>query len=144
MRGVSPVSPSVRLSRRPRAFLHDGWMNFLHIGYQKGLDSYKIEFGSEPNLSNYDYFFINFECLLCYLWEDCEDFVHIWYCYQVQCVAHACKIAIGSVPNLSNYGHFFIFFCVFVVISQGKNGLILFIFCIYSNQVPCIADTWKI
>ena len=69
----------------------------------------KIQFGSVQSLSNYGYFFINFECLS-YLRDECGDFVLIWYSYQVHCVAYAYNIAFGSVPNLSNYNHFFIHF----------------------------------
>ena len=59
--GKGPVSPSVH----PHAFLHNDWMDFLHIGYHDqvswGADACKIVFGSVPNLYNYGYFFINFE-----------------------------------------------------------------------------------
>ena len=48
-------------------FLHDGWMDFLHIGYHDQVPwaafASKIEFGSVLNLTNYSHFFINFECL---------------------------------------------------------------------------------
>ena len=68
-KGVSPfVTPSGHLSVHPHVFLHDGWLNFLHIGYHDQVswsaDACKREFGSVPNFINYDYFFIKFECLL--------------------------------------------------------------------------------
>ena len=67
-KGSSPsVCPSVQLSVHPRAFLHDGWTDLLHIGYHDqvpwGTDTCKIEFDSVPNLTNYGNFFVNFECL---------------------------------------------------------------------------------
>ena len=72
----------------PRTFHHDGCMDFLHIGYhdqlQRVAHSYKMQFGSVPNLSNYDYFFLNYECLLCYPGEEYSDFVHIWLCAKFQ------------------------------------------------------------
>ena len=56
--------PSVQLSVRPLAFLYDGWMDFLRIGYhdqvQWVIDVCKIEFGYLPNWSNYGHFFIKF------------------------------------------------------------------------------------
>ena len=72
VQSVSPsVSPSICLSLCSHAFLNDGWIDFLHIGYHDQVprvaDSSIIEFGSVPNLSNVCYFFIDFECLLCYL-----------------------------------------------------------------------------
>ena len=95
------------------SFLHDGWLDFLHIGCLDQLplatDVCKIEFGSVPNMSNYSKFFKYFECLLWYLGEECCYFVHIWYSYLVPCVAHACKIWLIMAT--------FSTFCVFVVIS---------------------------
>ena len=73
-------SQSVHLSVYHRAFLHDGWMDFLHIGYHDQVpwttNACKIEFVSIPNCSNCGYIFINFD-YLCYLREECNDFVHI-------------------------------------------------------------------
>ena len=113
------VCPSVQLSVSqlvcPRTFLHNGWMDFLHIGYHDQVpwasDAYKSEFMSVPNLTNYGHFFITFECLLWYLRED-RDFFHngMWYNYQVWCIAHAGKIAFSSLPYLSNCGQFVIHF----------------------------------
>ena len=101
-------------------FLHDGWLDFLHITYHDQVpwaaDAGKIKFGSVSNLSNNGYFFINFECLW-YLGEECGDSVHISNNYQVSDV---CKIAFGSVPNLSNYSHFFIYFVFFI--SHQRMG----------------------
>ena len=57
---------SVCQSVRPRPFLHDGLMAFIHIGYHDQVPlathACKIEFGSVPNLSNYAYVFINIYC----------------------------------------------------------------------------------
>ena len=47
-------------------------------------------------LNNDGYFFRNVECLLLCHGEECVDFVHIWYSYQVPCVAHVYNIAYGS------------------------------------------------
>ena len=48
----------------PHAFLHDGYMDFLHIGYYDKVpwtaDARKIEFGFVPNLTNYGIFFHKF------------------------------------------------------------------------------------
>ena len=56
---------AIHLSVCCRTFLHDGLMDFLHIGYHdqvpSAADVCKIKFGSALNLSNYDNFFINFE-----------------------------------------------------------------------------------
>ena len=53
-------SPSVH----PCAFLHDGWIDFLHVGYHDQVpwaaDAWQTEFGSVPNLSNYVNFFNTF------------------------------------------------------------------------------------
>ena len=67
--GKDPVHlsshPAVHLPVHPHAFLHDGWMDFFHIGYHDqvpwAVDARKIEFGSVRNLTNYGHFFINFE-----------------------------------------------------------------------------------
>ena len=63
---VPCVHPSVLMSIL--AFLHDGFMDFLHIGYHDQVpwaaDACKTEFGSVLNMSNYGIFFINFDCLL--------------------------------------------------------------------------------
>ena len=91
---------------------------------------------------NYDHIFINFECCLWYLREECGDFVHIRYSYQVWCVAHACKIAFGSVPNLNNYGHCFIHFVYLLWYLREEWVYSIHIW--YSNQVPCVADSCKI
>ena len=49
--------------------------------------------------------------MLWYFGEECGDFIHIWYSYQVPCVvAHGYIIAFGSVLNFSNCVHFFINF----------------------------------
>ena len=61
--GKSPVDqlahPSVHLSVSPCAFLHDGWMDFLHIQYHDQVpwaaDACKVEVGSMPNLSNWPF-----------------------------------------------------------------------------------------
>ena len=63
--GKSPVRlavcPSSCLSSCPLAFLHDGWMDYLHIEYHdqvsRAADARKIEFGSVPHLTNYGHFF---------------------------------------------------------------------------------------
>ena len=79
--GKGPVHLSVHLSVHPHTFLHDGWMDFLHIGYHDQVpcvvEVWKITFGSVPNWSNYGYLFINVECLLRYLRVECDEFVHI-------------------------------------------------------------------
>ena len=63
--GTGPVRQC--LNSCPHAFLCDGWMDFLHIGYHDQVpwapDACKTEFDTEQNLSNYGHFFINFECL---------------------------------------------------------------------------------
>ena len=51
---------SVPLSVCPCIFLHDGWMDFLHIWYH----DQALKFGSMPNLSNYDNCFVNCMCML--------------------------------------------------------------------------------
>ena len=60
----SRIGEYIKLSVCPRAFLHDGWLDFLHIGYHRQISqaahAFKIEFGS--NWSHYGYIFINFEC----------------------------------------------------------------------------------
>ena len=81
-----------------------------------------------PNLSNYGHFFIHFVHLLCYLREEWVDFCHMWYRNKVPCVVAACTIVFGCMPNLSNYGNNCFQFYMFVVISQKKKQLILFIF----------------
>ena len=57
-------SLSISLSACPCAFQHDGWMDFLHIGYHDQVawaaDACKIEFDSVPNLSRYGQFFNKF------------------------------------------------------------------------------------
>ena len=59
---------SVSLSVRPRTFLHDGWVDFLHITYHDQVpwagNAGEREFGSVANLTNYGNVFLNFECLL--------------------------------------------------------------------------------
>ena len=53
---VQSVSPAVCLSVHPQTFLHDGWIDSLHIGYHDQVpwaaDAYKIEFGFVQNLTN--------------------------------------------------------------------------------------------
>ena len=75
-------------------------MDFLHTAYRDqvpwAVDVCNIEFVSVPNLSNYDYFFINFESFR----EECSDCVHIWYSYQIPCIAHACKITFKLCDKL--------------------------------------------
>ena len=139
-------SPSVRLSVHLHAFLHDGWIDFLHIKYHDQVswatDACETEFGSVPNLSNYGYFFINLDFWLWYLCKEC-GVVHICYSFYVQCIAHACKIAFGSMPNsggVINMATFSYILCICCGIT-AKNGLILFKF---GNQVPCVANTCKI
>ena len=107
----SSISLSVLLSVSPSLHIPPWWLDGFSsysvvAQVQWATDACKIKFGSVPNLSNYGYFFIRFECLLWYLREEWGDFVHFWYSYQVPCVAHACKIPFSSVPNLTNYGHF--------------------------------------
>ena len=50
-------SGNIRKSVRPCAFLHNGWLDFLHIEYNDQVSwaahACKIEFGSVPNLSKY-------------------------------------------------------------------------------------------
>ena len=52
---VCSVHPSVHTP----AFLHGGWLDFLHIWYHRQIpwpaDEYNLEFGSVPNLSDYIY-----------------------------------------------------------------------------------------
>ena len=64
------VHPSVIQSLFPHTFLHEGWIDFLHIGYHDqeswAADVCKIEFRSVLNLNKYGYFFRNLECLLLY------------------------------------------------------------------------------
>ena len=56
--GLVHQSISLHLSIYLHAFLHDGWMDFLHSWYHDQVPSVtdarrcKIEFGSIPNLSN--------------------------------------------------------------------------------------------
>ena len=98
--GEGPVCLAICQSVQPCAFLHDGGWNFFMLGtmirYHWLADACKIKFGSVSNLSNYGNSFINVEYLLWYLREECGDLFHIWYSYQVQCIAHVCKIAFGS------------------------------------------------
>ena len=101
----------VHQSVHPCIFLHDLWMDFLHIWYHDQVpwatDAYKIKYGSVPNLSNLGIFppkFCHNVYLLWYL-RKCVDFVHIWYSNQVSWAADACKIALWFVLN---YGHIFI------------------------------------
>ena len=73
----------------------------------------KMQFGSVPNSSTYGYFLINFECLFLYLGEECGDFVHIWYNYQVprhDALLMLVKYHVARCQIVSNYGHFFIHF----------------------------------
>ena len=63
--GKVPVHLSLHVSVHPRAFLHDSWMDFLHIRYAQvswAAKACKIKFGAVPNLNNYVNFIINFEC----------------------------------------------------------------------------------
>ena len=132
-REARPVSLSVN----PPTFLHDGWLDFFHIGFYhqviQATDASKTEFGSVPNLSNFGHFIDT----LCYILSVCCDiseknvaiFVHIWYSYQVQYIPHACKIEFDSVSNLSNYGHCFTLLCICCDVSE-TNDLMLFIFSI--------------
>ena len=50
-------SQSIHLSVHPRAFLHDGWMDYPHIGYHDHVpwatDACKIDFGSGHNRQVY-------------------------------------------------------------------------------------------
>ena len=79
--GMGPVHPSICPSCL-RAFLHDGWMDFLHIGYHDQVpwaaDACKTEFGSVPTLTNYGHFFINF-LSVCYdmLEKSVMQFFHL-------------------------------------------------------------------
>ena len=57
--------------------------------------------------------------------------------------AHACKIAFGSVPNLCNYGHFSPKHCVYLV-WYFRKACVDFVHIWYFNQVPCVADAFKI
>ena len=99
------------LSVRPSAFLHDGWTDFLHIGYHDQVpwatDACKTEFGSVPHLSNYGNFFNKFRLIVLSQRRVWGFKKNIWYSYQVWCIAHASKIAFASVPNLSNYCHLY-------------------------------------
>ena len=61
--GMSPVCQSVH----PHTFIHDDWMDCLHIWYHDQVPwaadaRKKIEFDSVSNLSNCGNFFNNFEC----------------------------------------------------------------------------------
>ena len=62
------------------------------------------------------------ECGSIFIWvlrQEWVDFIHIWYCNQLPCVADACQIAFGSKPNLSNlWKYLFLKFYVFVAISH--------------------------
>ena len=62
--GKDQVHQSVQLDVRPCAFLHDGWMDFFHIGYINqvplAIDTSKIEFRSVKRLCNYGNFFHKF------------------------------------------------------------------------------------
>ena len=78
-----------------------------------------------------------------HLSEECGDFVHIWYMYQVPYIAHACKLTFGSVPNFSNYGHFFKYYLGFLM-CYLREECVDFIHIWYSNQVPCVADAYKL
>ena len=65
---MGPICQSACLSVHPCAFLHDGWMDCLHIWYcdqvPQAADAHKIEFGSMPHFSNYGNFFHMF-CVCC-------------------------------------------------------------------------------
>ena len=82
-----------------------------HDQVPRASDSCNIEFGSVANLSNDGYFFIPFECLLCYLGDKSGDFVPICYkCHscedQVTCYAFVCLACIicDIIPCLCDVG----------------------------------------
>ena len=78
-------------------------MDFLRIEYHDQVpwaaDAFKTEFGSVANLSSYGiYFFRNLEYCDSSV-KSVMIYFHIWYSYQVQCIAHTGKIAFCSVPS---------------------------------------------
>ena len=82
---------SICLDVHPRAYLHDGWVELLHIGYQEQVlwanDAPKIEFCSVPNLNNYGHFFINLECC-----DIPEKNMVILFIFGTVTRYHACKL----------------------------------------------------
>ena len=139
--GKRPLRQSVCLSVCPRAFLHDGWMDFLHIRYHDQIPSaavtHNIFFVSIPNLSNYSHFLINFVSVLWYLREEWVNFIHICFSNQVPRVADECKVAFGSMPNWSNFASVFIN-VVSVVMMWRRKGL----FSSYLVQYSTIIRNW--
>ena len=81
-RTLSPLY-SRNESGPPSTFPHDGWIEYLHIFFifgTMGADAHKIEFGSVPNLSNYNHF----SYILRVCCEISENNVVIFFIYLVQ------------------------------------------------------------
>ena len=112
------------------AFLYNGWMDFLHIGYDDqvpwGADACKMECDSVPHMSNCGYFVINFECWLWYLGEECNDLSIFGTVIRDNAVCmllnqHLALCQISVIVNTFSY-----ILCICCYISK-KNGLLLFI-----------------
>ena len=94
-------SPSVHSC----TFLHDGWLDFLNIGYHDQVPcaaaASNIEFGCVPKLSNYGNFFsIKFQC--CDISEKNVIFFFIFVTViRYNALLMLAKIVFDFLPNLS-------------------------------------------